>query len=122
MAHIQRKQQIKKERVNMNVTEVSVAQAATKLGQAGCLILDVREPWELELASVAGTVNIPMNQVPDKLSELDKDAEIYVMCHHGGRSMQVAQFLARHGFSQVFNVTGGIHIWSSEVDTSIVTY
>jgi rhodanese-related sulfurtransferase len=85
------------------------------------LILDVREPWEIATASVAGTHNIPMGEIPSRLTELDPDRETIVMCHHGVRSAQVARYLARSGFEQVLNLAGGIDAWS-ETDPSVPRY
>ncbi len=85
------------------------------------LILDVREPWEIATASIAGTVNIPMGDIPSRLAELDSNRELIVMCHHGVRSAQVAMYLARNGFAKVLNLTGGIDDWS-EVDPSVPRY
>jgi len=85
-------------------------------------LLDVREPWEINLASIEGALCIPMHQIPENLEQLDSKQSIYVICHHGGRSMQVAQFLVRHGFDQVFNISGGIHAWSTSIDTNVATY
>lgn len=86
------------------------------------LVLDVRENWEREAARLAGTLDIPMAQVPQRLADLPRDRQIVVMCHGGVRSQQVAGFLAQSGFSQVANLTGGIHAWACEVDPSIGTY
>jgi rhodanese-related sulfurtransferase len=85
------------------------------------LILDVREPWEIATASVSGTLNIPMGDIPSRVAELDPDRETIVMCHHGVRSAQVAMYLARIGFEQVVNLAGGIDAWS-EIDPSIPRY
>jgi rhodanese-related sulfurtransferase len=85
------------------------------------LILDVREPWEIATASIAGTVNIPMGEIPSRLAELDPDRELIVMCHHGVRSAQVAMYLSRNGFAKVLNLAGGIDDWS-EVDPSVPRY
>lgn len=85
------------------------------------LILDVREPWEVAGASIAGTLNIPMGDIPSRLSELDPDRETIVMCHHGVRSAQVAMYLARNGFELVLNLSGGIDAWS-EIDPSVPRY
>jgi rhodanese-related sulfurtransferase len=95
--------------------------------EAGPLVvLDVREPWELQTASVkpAGfeLLTIPMNLVPARLNELDRTRPIACLCHHGGRSMQVAAFLVQQGFDRVANIAGGIHAWSSQVDTSVPCY
>ncbi len=89
------------------------------------ILLDVREGWELQTASTQpealDLVHMPMQTIPARLSELDKTRPIACLCHHGGRSMQVANFLLQHGF-QVVNVAGGIHAWSAQVDPSIPVY
>ncbi len=86
------------------------------------LLLDVREPWELSLASLPEVVNIPMAQIPDRLDELVSDREIVVICHHGSRSLLVAAFLKQNGFDAVINLTGGIDAWSREVDPAVPIY
>jgi rhodanese-related sulfurtransferase len=63
-----------------------------------------------------------MMEIPQRLSELPRDRDIVVMCHGGVRSLKVAHFLAQNGFSQVANLTGGIHAWANDVDPSIGTY
>ena len=89
------------------------------------ILLDVREAWELQTASAKpealDLVHMPMQSIPARLDELDKTRPIACLCHHGGRSMQVANFLLQHGF-QVVNVAGGIHAWSAQVDPSIPVY
>jgi rhodanese-related sulfurtransferase len=85
-------------------------------------VLDVREGWEVQLASIPGVLHIPMKEVPGRLAELDPNEEIVVMCKAGGRSTQVAQFLERNGFRSVLNLTGGILAWSREVDSSVPPY
>lgn len=99
-------------------------QEAAPQGQP--LILDVRETWECQLASVAPegceVMIMPMQTVPARLMDLDKKRPIACLCHHGGRSMQVAAFLEHHGFSNITNISGGIHAWSSQVDPSIPVY
>lgn len=86
------------------------------------LLLDVREPWELEIASVPGIVHIPMNRVPDRLAELDPKREIVVLCRSGGRSLQVARYLEAQGFAAVANLTGGILAWGRDLDPSLPAY
>lgn len=86
------------------------------------LLLDVREPWEYELVHIAGSRHIPMGQIQDAVDELDADQEIVVICHHGARSQQVANYLYNVGFSNVANLTGGIDAWSREVDPSLPQY
>jgi rhodanese-related sulfurtransferase len=105
------------------VSEITAAQLqARRAAGTAPPVLDVRETWELQLASIPGVLHIPMNEVPTRLAELDPNAEIVVMCRSGGRSMQVAQFLARSGFRSVANLTGGILAWSRDVDSSVQQY
>ena len=86
------------------------------------LVLDVREEWELKLASIPGVVHMPMSQVPARISELSPEVETIVMCHAGGRSMRVAHFLASQGFTNVANLAGGISAWSEAVDATVPQY
>ena len=86
------------------------------------VLLDVREQEELEVASVKGVWHIPMNQVPKRLDELPRDKPLVVMCHVGGRSRRVAEFLIGNGFDHVFNLDGGIDAWSRNVDETIPRY
>ena len=85
-------------------------------------ILDVREPHELEAAHLVGTIDIPMNEVPRRVSELDKVKRLIVMCHHGGRSLMVARWLRANGFPQAQSMAGGIDVWSQTVDPTIPRY
>jgi adenylyltransferase/sulfurtransferase len=86
------------------------------------LVLDVREDWELQLASIPGVVHVPMNQLPERLSEFSPTDETIVMCHAGGRSLRVAHFLANRGFTNVANLSGGISAWSQAVDATVPQY
>ena len=86
------------------------------------VLLDVREPWEFETCHIANARLIPMNTIPARHVELAADAPIICICHHGARSMQVAAFLEQKGFTQVTNLTGGIHAWAQQVDSSMPTY
>ncbi|MEN3291207.1 MAG: hypothetical protein V7642_460 [Burkholderiales bacterium] len=86
------------------------------------VLLDVREPWEFQTCHIAGALPMPMNSVPARLNELEEDQPIVCICHHGGRSMQVAAFLERNGFAQVTNLTGGVHAWALQVDGTMPTY
>jgi rhodanese-related sulfurtransferase len=105
------------------VTEITPSELqARRTAGGGPVVVDVREAWELQLASIPGVLHIPMNDIPARLGELDPNGEIVVMCRSGGRSMQVAQFLARNGFQSVANLTGGILAWSRDVDPSVATY
>lgn len=90
------------------------------------IVLDVREPWEVQTASVKAQgfdlVHMPMASIPARLHELPRDRAIACLCHHGGRSAQVAYFLQNQGYDEVVNINGGIHLWSAEVDPSIPQY
>ena len=112
------------------ITQFRPRDLSAWLAQAGPeakpIVLDVREPSELQVASVKAEgftlLTIPMGTVPLRLAELDPQQPIACLCHHGGRSMQVAQFLASRGYDHVANIAGGIHAWAAEVDPSIATY
>ena len=86
------------------------------------LLLDVREPWEYEICHIDGAVLMPMNTVPAKLAELDDEAEIVCICHHGMRSAQVGAFLERNGFARVGNLVGGVDAWTKQVDRGMASY
>ncbi|HEX2197722.1 MAG TPA: rhodanese-like domain-containing protein [Burkholderiales bacterium] len=86
------------------------------------VLLDVREPWEYEKARIEGSRLVPMREVPARVAEIGEDKEVVAICHHGGRSMQVAMFLERQGFKRVHNLMGGIDAWSRTVDPSVPTY
>ena len=86
------------------------------------LVLDVREPWEIATASIAGSVSIPMQQIPARSEEFDDEAEIVCVCHHGMRSAQVAMFLESRGFTKLYNLQGGIDAWSRDVDPAVPRY
>jgi rhodanese-related sulfurtransferase len=85
-------------------------------------VLDVREPWEHDKARVEGATLIPMREIPSRAGDLPDDRDIVVMCHHGGRSAQVAQWLARNGRERVHNLAGGIDAWSRLVDPAVPRY
>lgn len=93
---------------------------------AAPVLLDVREPWELQTASVAPQgftlVAIPMNEIPGRLSELDEGQRIACLCHHGACSQRVAAFLSQNGFAELANVAGGIDAWSAQHDPAVPRY
>ena len=84
-------------------------------------LLDVREPWEFELARIAGSKLIPMGELSERVSEIDPAAETVVICHHGNRSAYVARALEQAGFRKVLNLEGGLDAYS-DVDTSVPRY
>ena len=85
-------------------------------------LLDVREQWEYETCRIDGSTLIPMSTIPARIDDLDEDAAIVCICHHGARSLNVAAFLEHHGFGKVYNLTGGIHAWAVQVDSSMQKY
>ena len=86
------------------------------------VLLDVREPWEYEKARIEGATLMPMHEVPSRIGQIDEDKEVVAICHHGGRSMQVAMFLEKQGFKRVHNLVGGIDAWSRTVDPAVPLY
>lgn len=84
-------------------------------------LLDVREPWEIGIAGLEGTIDIPLAELPSRLSELDAATPVAVICHSGGRSARAAGFLAEHGYTAA-NIAGGIDAWSTDVDPSVPRY
>ncbi len=85
-------------------------------------VLDVREAWELEISRLAGVRHIPMNEIPERLGELDAGQPLVVMCRSGARSLRVAQFLEQRGFARVSNLSGGILAWGERIDPSLRPY
>jgi rhodanese-related sulfurtransferase len=86
------------------------------------VLLDVREPYERDLAVIEPSVHIPMQEVPGRLADIPKDKEVILYCHSGTRSMMVAGFLVSHGWESVANLSGGIDAWSLEIDPRIPRY
>ena len=86
------------------------------------VLLDVREPYERRLASIEPSLHIPLQEVPERLSEIPKDKAVIIYCHSGVRSMMVAGFLANRGWESVANLSGGIDAWSLEVDPRVPRY
>lgn len=89
---------------------------------AETVLLDVREPWEYELCHIDGSISIPMSEITTRINELNPDAKTVVICHHGMRSLQVAQFLETNGFQQIYNMEGGIDAWALEIDNTMERY
>ncbi|HEY4901653.1 MAG TPA: rhodanese-like domain-containing protein [Terriglobales bacterium] len=103
----------------ISVTEVKSMQDT---GQ-DFIVLDVREPWEFEVARIAGSKHIPMGDIPARFNqELDPEDHIVVVCHHGVRSMNVTAWLRQQGFEKVQSLRGGIDRWSREIDSSVPLY
>lgn len=107
----------------MTVKQISATELRTRIqNEPHLLLLDVREPNEFEYASIENSVLIPLNQIPQRLGELDPQQEIVVICHHGMRSLQACMYLVNSGVEHVANLTGGIDAWSSDCDSSVPRY
>jgi rhodanese-related sulfurtransferase len=86
------------------------------------VVLDVREPWEIETASMGHTKHIPMNDIPARLSELEKDKHTVVVCHHGVRSMRVTLWLRQQGYDKTQSLAGGIDAWARQIEAKVGLY
>jgi rhodanese-related sulfurtransferase len=105
--------------------EISAPELAAWLSDAARekpVLLDVREPWEFERARISGAQLVPMREVSGRLAEIDRAKPVVAICHHGGRSMQVALFLEKAGYKNVHNLVGGVDAWSRTVDPAVPVY
>jgi molybdopterin/thiamine biosynthesis adenylyltransferase/rhodanese-related sulfurtransferase len=102
---------------------VSAEQLAAELaGPTPPVLIDVREPWEAQLVSIPGSVLIPLGELPDRVGEIDSDADVVLYCHHGTRSDRALQFLQRLEFANVRHLTGGVDAWAVKVDPALPRY
>nr|WP_199105227.1 rhodanese-like domain-containing protein [Aquitalea palustris] len=109
----------------MMLREITASDLAAWLADAGAeqpVLLDVREDWEVQLARIPGSLHIPMNLIPLRMSELPDDQTIVTVCHHGVRSYQVGLYLANAGFEQVLSLRGGVEAWACDVDPAMAHY
>lgn len=102
--------------------QLSPQEAKKEIDSRKPFILDVREPWEHELANIPRSVLIPLRELAAKLHLIPKDKEIIVYCHHGNRSLLASHFLVQKGFKKVKNLEGGIEEYSIRADSSIPQY
>jgi len=86
------------------------------------IVLDVREPWERQAASITGSQHIVMADVPSRVQELDPEQHIVVYCHHGVRSLSVTDWLRKQGYENTQSMAGGIDRWSLEIDSKVPRY
>src|SRR6059058_2071163 len=109
--------------VATNVPTVSVRELKQKLdAREPVQLVDVREPFEHEIASIDSARLIPLGELPDRLGELDRDRLTIVHCHSGMRSAQAVRLLRDAGFAKAFNLEGGIAKWSDEIDSDVPKY
>ncbi len=85
-------------------------------------LLDVREPWEFQVARIEGSELVPMQTIPARAEELERTHPTVVICHHGTRSLQVVAFLERMGFENLHNLQGGIDAWARQIDNKVAVY
>ncbi len=105
------------------VPQVAVRELQQRMGSGEpFVLLDVREPFEFEMARIKGADLIPLGELPARWRELDRSKEIFVLCHSGIRSERAAEFLRSAGFTKVANVAGGIDAWSEEIDPEVPRY
>ncbi len=114
--------------VEVTVDEVSAALRCAEevLDVAGehdrPMLVDVREPWELEIARIAGSVHVPLSEIGDRLSEFDTRRSIVLYCHTGPRAVTAAGILRAAGFSRARALAGGIDAWALECDPEVLRY
>ncbi len=107
----------------MSVIQISAKDLQEKLtANIKLTVLDVREHHEFQFAHIEGSQHIPLNQIPQRVDEIDKEDDCVVICHHGMRSQQAATFLLQSGFSNIYNLSGGIDAWSTDCDNTISRY
>ncbi len=107
------------------VRNISPQNFATEIESSASVtstLIDVREPWEFQIAHIEGAVLHPLGQINEWAQPLNKSASYVVMCHHGGRSAMACQILQGLGFTDVKNLDGGINAWSYVVNPSIARY
>jgi rhodanese-related sulfurtransferase len=90
--------------------------------RANFTLVDVRDPWELEICRIEGSINFPLPQLTIQTPELDKDAPIVLYCHHGIRSRNAVLILQQKGFRNVSSLKGGIDAWSQQIDANVPVY
>lgn len=106
----------------LQLTARALAERLADTSRPAPVLLDVREPWEVQTCTIPGSTWIPMQEIPTRLGELDPGAEVVCLCHHGMRSAQVCLFLSTQGFSNVANLQGGVDAWARQVDLNMPVY
>lgn len=106
--------------------EISVPETSDRHAQRsdGFVLIDIREPDELEICSIEGAIHIPMGDLPARINEIDADEDttIALICHTGRRSLNATLFLQQQGLSGTRSVAGGIEWWSLRIDPGIPRY
>jgi rhodanese-related sulfurtransferase len=102
--------------------EIEPSEAKARLVGGDIVLVDVRAPWERDVAAIQPSRHVPMGDVPARVQELDPEDHIIVYCHHGVRSMNVTAWLRQQGFEKVQSMRGGIDRWSKTVDPKVPLY
>lgn len=109
-------------KVTNGIPQITVTELKRRIDSGeDFVLLDVREPFEYQIANIGGRL-IPQNDVPQRLSEIDRNRPVVVHCKSGGRSQRIAEFLKQSGYNDVANVAGGILAWSDQVDPTVKKY
>lgn len=109
--------------LDYEITTQDLKQLLASANPNSPIVLDVREPWEHQVALIEGSTLMPMGDVPSRaFQELDPEAHIVTVCHHGVRSMNVAVWLRNQGFENSQSLRGGIDAWSAEIDPTVPRY
>ncbi len=115
-------QTIKERTLNNAIPQITVQELKRRLDNGDdIMILDVREPYEYQIANIGGTL-IPQNEVPGRMAEIDRNREIVVQCRSGARSQRIAEFLVSQGYPNVKNLAGGILAWADQIDPKVTKY
>ncbi|MHB8586569.1 MAG: molybdopterin-synthase adenylyltransferase MoeB [Thermoplasmatota archaeon] len=109
-------------RFDPDVIDVPAATVAARRKAGDVVIIDVREPYELQIAAIEGAATIPLGQLPGRTAEIPRDRDVVMVCHTGGRRGRATRFLRAQGFERVWNLAGGVAAWADEVDPTMATY
>lgn len=106
------------------IPEISPTALKARLdrGDSTITLIDVRQPWEVEICKLPDSLEIPIDDIPDSLDQLPRDGELVFICHSGLRSAAVTRWLSTQGFTNVLNLAGGIDRWAQEIDPAMPRY
>ena len=105
------------------MTDISPQDLKARLDRHESLVLlDVREDWEVELCGIAGSLHVPLAELPGRMAELEPHARVVTICHKGARSLQAAHFLQANGFAGARSLQGGVEAWAVNVDPAMARY
>jgi rhodanese-related sulfurtransferase len=103
--------------------QIDVAELALwQQGSRPHAVLDIREPWEVELCRIADSMDMPMGELPARLEEIPRDRPVVVLCHHGVRSLKATLWLRSQGVDEAVNLAGGIDAWARRIDRAMPVY